>query len=84
MVYDRTGTNPAHGTHARLIGENLIELKDADGEFMGKGFLDTAYSPAGKGWMDDKWPHPLTKALEQKSTDVEKCEDRVIGVGIDK
>ena len=84
MVYDRAGVCLAHGANAKLIGKILIELKDADGKLMLKSFVETAYGPAGKGWVDYKWPNPLSKAIEQKSTYVEKYDDMIIGVGIYK
>ncbi len=38
----------------------------------------------GSGWIDYKWPNPVTKAVEQKSTYVEKVDDVVVGCGIYK
>ncbi|MBC7378039.1 MAG: cache domain-containing protein [Burkholderiaceae bacterium] len=84
MVYDKTGTNLAHGANAKLIGKNLVELKDADGKLIVKSFVDVAFSGAGKGWVDYKWPNPVSKAVEQKSTYIERYEDVMVGVGIYK
>ena len=47
MVYDKTGTNLAHGANQKLVGKNLIDLKDADGKLIVKGFVDTAFDGAG-------------------------------------
>jgi signal transduction histidine kinase len=84
MVYDHTGMNFAHGGNPKLVGKNLIELKDAEGKLIVKGLLDTA--AGGKsGWFDYKWPNPVTKAVEAKSTYVENASgDLVVGVGIYK
>lgn len=46
-------------------------------------FIDVANSK-GKGWVDYKWPNPTTKAVEAKSTYIEKTDDLVIGCGIYK
>lgn len=82
MVYDMQGNNKAHGSNAKLIGKNLIDIKDADGVYIVKGLIDVANK--GKGWFDYKWPNAVTKAVEPKSTYVEKVDDVLIGVGIYK
>ena len=82
MVYDMEGNNKAHGSNPKLIGKNLLEIKDADGKFIVKGLIEMAQK--GKGWFDYKWPNSVTKAVEAKSTYVEKVDDVLIGVGIYK
>ncbi|MBY0455080.1 MAG: cache domain-containing protein [Burkholderiaceae bacterium] len=82
MCYDMQGTNKCHGSNPKLIGKNLLEIKDADGKFIVKSFIETANK--GKGWVDYKWPNATTKAVEPKSTYVEKVDDVLIGVGIYK
>jgi cytochrome c len=83
MVYDMNGNNKAHGANAKLIGKNLGEIKDADGKFIVKSFIETA-SGKGKGWVDYKWPNPVSNSVEPKSTYVEKFDDILIGCGIYK
>lgn len=82
MVYDMEGNNKAHGSNPKLIGKNLLEIKDADGKYIVKGLIEVASK--GKGWFDYKWPNAITKAVEHKSTYVEKVDDVLIGVGIYK
>jgi cytochrome c len=83
MVYDMNGVNRAHGANPKLIGKDLIELKDADGTFIVKAFVDIGKTK-GKGWVDYKWPNPVSKAIEAKSTYIEKHDDVLIGAGIYK
>lgn len=83
MVYDMNGLNKAHGSNPKLIGKNLIDIKDANGVFIVQEFIKVAKG-AGKGWVDYKWPNSVTKAVELKSTYVEKAGDVLIGVGIYK
>jgi cytochrome c len=83
MVYDMNGFNVAHGANPKLIGKNLIDLKDADGTMIVKQFVETA-NGKGKGWVDYKWPNPVSKAIEAKSTYVEKHGDVLIGCGVYK
>ena len=83
MVYDMDGLNKAHGANPKLIGKNLLEIKDANGVYIVKSFIEVAKGK-GKGWVDYKWPNNITKAVEPKSTYVEKVDDVLIGVGIYK
>lgn len=82
MAYDMKGINVAHGSNPRLVGKNLLEIKDADGVYIIKGLIGIANK--GSGWFDYKWPNAATKAVEKKSTYVEKVDDILIGVGIYK
>jgi len=84
FVFDMSGKTMAHGANKKLLDKNLIDLKDADGKAFIKEFIDVA-NKKGQGWVDYKWPHPVTKAIEHKSSYVEKLNDNTfIGVGIYK
>ena len=47
------------------------------------GLIEAAQK-GGKQWVDYRWPNATTKAVEPKSTYVEKVGDVLIGVGIYK
>ena len=83
MVYDMEGNNRAHGNNPKLIGKNLLEIKDANNVYIVKKFIEVAKTK-GRGWVDYKWPNAVTKAVEDKSTYVEVVGDVLIGVGIYK
>lgn len=83
-VYDLNGVAVAHGNNPRMVGKNLIDLKDGDGKPMIKNMVDVAKSPAGKGWVEFKWPNPVTKVVEQKAGYVERVDDMLVGSGIYK
>jgi len=83
FVTDVQGKMLAHGVNAKLIGKDLIDLKDSDGKFFVKEYIDVAKAK-GSGWSDYKWVNPTTKAIELKSTYVEKVDDLVVGCGIYK
>jgi cytochrome c len=83
FVMDMNGKMLSHGANAKLIGKDLTNLKDSDDKLFIKTMLDVAKTK-GKGWVDYKWPHPVTKAIEPKSTYVEKADDLIIGCGIYK
>lgn len=82
-VIDDKGTMVAHGANPRLIGKALFELKDADGKQFIKALVDTAQKQ-GSGWVEYKWPNPVTKAIEAKSTYVEKVGDLTVATGVYK
>ena len=81
FVYDMTGNCVAHGARPALIGKNLIDLKDQDGKYLIREILDIA-NGSGSGWVDYKWPNPLTNKIEDKTSYVEKMGDYVVGVGV--
>lgn len=78
------GITLAHGQNAKIVGKNMLELRSADNIYFVKEFLKTANSPAGKGWINYKWVNSVTKAVEDKSTYVERFGDVFVGVGIYK
>ncbi len=83
FVNDFEGNTLAHGGNAKLVGKNVMELKDADGKLFIKEMTELAKTK-GKGWIDYKWPNPVTKAIEAKTTYVERAGDVLIGCGIYK
>lgn len=82
-VYDLNGVALAHGNNPKLVGKPLIGMKDGEGKAMIKEMVDVAKAK-GSGWVDFKWPNPVTKAVEQKSGYIEKVDDYLIGSGIYK
>lgn len=80
-IGDGLGTVLAHGGNPRLVGKNLFEVKDVDGKaFVKEGgeILKTKNS----GWVDYKWPNPVSGKIESKSLYSEKFNDLVISVGV--
>ncbi len=84
MSYDMQGNNKAHGGNPKLIGKNLYDIKDKNGVFIVQELIKAANSPAGNGWASYVWVNPVSKAVINKSTYVEKVDDVLVGVGIDK
>lgn len=77
------GIERANGANIKLVGKMLLDLKDADGKFIVREFFDVA-NTKGHGWVNYKWPNPVTKAIEGKSTYIEKVDDVILGCGIYK
>ncbi|MCU6434464.1 cache domain-containing protein [Undibacterium sp. Jales W-56] len=82
VVYDLNGKNLAH-LNPRMIGKDMIDLKDEDGKFFIKERLDIA-KKKGSGWQDYKFLNPLSKQIEPKSMYIEKYQDVIVGCGIYK
>ncbi len=82
FAYNMEGVNVGHGANDKLIGKNLIELKDPAGKLLIKELRDTAAK--GGGWVDYEWPHPQTKKIESKTSYVRKLVnyEGFVGVGV--
>jgi len=82
-VYGMDGTVRAHGANEKMIGKNLIDLKDVDGKAFVKERVDLATSK-GTFWQDYKFTNPVSKKIEPKSMYCEKLDDAVVCGGIYK
>jgi hypothetical protein len=83
VVYGLDGVVHAHGANEKMIGKNLIDLKDVDGKAFVKERVELAQSK-GTFWQDYKFTNPVTKKIEPKSMYCEKLNDAVVCGGIYK
>jgi cytochrome c len=83
VVYGLDGVVRAHGANEKMIGKNLIELKDVDGKAFVKERVELAQAK-GTFWQDYKFTNPVTKKIEPKSMYCEKLNDAVVCGGIYK
>ncbi|MBX3625169.1 MAG: cache domain-containing protein [Rhizobacter sp.] len=83
VVYGLDGTVHAHGANEKMIGKNLIDLKDVDGKAFVKERVELAQAK-GTFWQDYKFTNPVTKKIEPKSMYCEKLNDAVVCGGIYK
>jgi cytochrome c len=83
VVYGLDGTVRAHGANEKMIGKNLIDLKDVDGKAFVKERVELA-SSKGSFWQDYKFTNPVTKKIEPKSMYCEKLDDAAVCGGIYK
>jgi len=82
-VYGLDGTVRAHGANEKMIGKNLIDLKDVDGKPFVKERVEMAQSKASF-WQDYKFTNPTTKKIEPKTMYCERVDDAVVCGGIYK
>ena len=83
VVYKLDGTVAAHGANAKMVGKNLIELKDIDGKAFVKERVDLAKTK-GSFWQEYKFTNPESKKIEPKVMYCEKLNDTVVCGGIYK
>jgi len=83
FVYDIEGKCVAHGFNQKMIGKDLLEMKDPDGKYFVKERIEIAKTK-GNGWQDYKFTDPITKKIEPKSAYVEKLENLIVGCGVYK
>jgi cytochrome c len=82
FAYTMAGVNVAHGANDKLVGKDLIALKDPEGKLLIKELRDTAAK--GGGWVEYEWPHPQSKKIESKISYAKKLVnyDGFVGVGV--
>ncbi len=83
VVYGLDGVVRAHGANEKMIGKNLIDLKDVDGKAFVKERVELAQAK-GTFWQDYKFTNPVSKKIEPKSMYCERLEDAVVCGGIYK
>jgi len=83
FVYDMNGKCVAHGFNPKMIGKDLLEMKDPDGKYFVKERIEIAKTK-GKGWHDYKFTNPISKKMEQKTAYIEKVDDLIVGCGVYK
>jgi cytochrome c len=81
FVYDMSGKCVAHGFNQKMIGKDLIEMKDPDGKYYVKERIEIAKTK-GKGWQDYKFTNPVSKKIELKTAYIEKVDDLIVGCGV--
>ena len=66
FVYDFDGNCLAQGANAKMVGKNLLELRDVDGKQLIKGEIDLVKTK-GSGWYGPyKFNNPVTNKIETK------------------
>lgn len=83
VVYDMSGKVLAHGANNKMVGKDLIDMKDPDGKEFVKERVALAKS-RGKFWQDYKFTDPVTRKLLPKEAYCEKVEDAIVCAGVYK
>lgn len=64
FVFDFTGNVYAHGANTSLVGMDLYDLRDPNGDYPVRMMIDQAKK--GHGWVTYIWRNPLTMEYEKK------------------
>jgi cytochrome c len=83
VVYGLDGKVWAHGANQKMVGKNLIDLKDVDGKAFVRERVELAKSKT-TFWQDYKFTNPVTKKVEPKAMFCERLDDTVVCGGIYK
>ena len=82
--YELSGKVIGHGANPKLVGKDLIGLKDPDGKLFIQMIVDVAKTK-GKGWTDTyKFRNPTTDKVSEKVIYVERVGETWVGVGVYK
>ena len=81
VVYALDGTVRAHGANEKMVGRNLIDLKDVDGKAFVRERVELAQKQ-NSFWQDYKFTDPLTKKIEPKQMYCERVEENVLCGGV--
>ena len=71
------GTVIAHGGNPRLVGINLLGVRDPDGKLPNVEMRRIAFTQ-GNGWLEFRWPNPATNRIELKDAYVLKVDDNTM------
>jgi len=85
VAYDMKGKVLAHGANAKMIGKDVIDLRDVDGKLFVKERVEMmSKGPDAQGWQDYKFMNPVSRQIEPKSMYLQRHEDMIVGCGIYK
>jgi len=78
-VYDMQANDLAH-INPKMVGKNMMELRDADGKYHIKERMEAAQKGMS-GWQDFKFFNPVSKKIEPKRMYWEKYDNLVFACG---
>lgn len=82
-MIDLNGTRLAYGTNPSTRGQNIYEMRDADGRAFIPGMIEGAKT-RGRGWVDYRWLNHANGKMEMKSVYYELVDNIIVACGIYK
>jgi len=80
FVFDTHGTYEAYGADPKLVGTNVLDLKDVEGKLIVREMIAAAKAQ-GTGRVDYVWLNRADNRVEHKRSLVRRVGDHIIGVG---
>ena len=85
VVYDVKGKVLSHGANEKMIGKDVIDLRDVDGKYFVRERVEMmSKGPNAKGWQDYKFMNPVNKKVEPKQMYLHRLDDMIVGCGVYK
>ena len=81
FVVDLKGIIRAHSGDQSLIGKNMLDVRDMDGKAFIRDLIRQA-RVKDTGWVDYKWPHPVTGEITAQSRYYKKIGEYIVTCGI--
>jgi signal transduction histidine kinase len=81
FVVDLKGVVRAHSGDPSMVGKNMLDTRDMDGKAFIRDLIRQA-RVKDTGWIDYKWPHPITGQIESQSRYYHKIGDFIVTCGI--
>lgn len=81
VVYGLDGTVHAHGANDKMVGKNLIALKDIDGKEFVKERVELGRAKP-TFWQDYKFTDPVSRKILPKSMYCERLDETVVCGGV--
>lgn len=80
-VYGRDGVVMAHGANPKMIGKNLMEIKDVDGKAFVKERVELAKTKLSF-WQEYKFTNPVSGKIEPKAMYCEPSGELIVCGGV--
>jgi len=74
---DVSGIVLAHGGNPKIVGQNMSTVRGPDGRVPNVEINHLGLTQ-GSGWLEFRWPNPITKRIELKAAYVLKVDDRTV------
>ena len=74
---DASGVVVAHGGNPKLVGRNMADVRGPDGRLANVEINHLGLTQ-GSGWLEFRWPNPVTKRIELKAAYVLKVDDHTV------
>jgi cytochrome c len=81
VVYGMDGVVLAHGANPKMLGKNLMEIKDVDGKAFVKERIDMAKAKK-PFWQEYKFTNPVSGKIEPKAMYCEPTADIIVCGGV--
>ena len=74
---DASGVVVAHGGNPKIVGRNMADVRGPDGRLSNVEINHLGLTQ-GSGWLEFRWPNPVTKRIELKAAYVLKVDDHTV------